>query len=263
MNHVVMFSGGIGSWATARRVRDSMPVGDRLILLCADTNTEAEDWHRCVAAYAEDVLGDLVLLGNDGRDIWDVFDDERFIGNTRVDICSRILKRDPLRKWLDDRCDPADTIVYLGFDWTEAHRFERAIPHWDPWTVAAPLCDEPYFQKADLIQMARTRGLPIPALYEAGFSHNNCSGACVKAGQAQWELLLRTDPTTYAYHEGREDKFRAEVGKDVAVMRDRTGGTSTPLTLRRFRERLETQPSLFDQNDWGACSCMTPSDETD
>lgn len=90
---------------------------------------------------------------------------------------------------------------------------------------------------------------------------NNCSGACVKAGQAQWELLLRTDPATYAYHEGREDKFRTEVGKDVAVMRDRTGGTATPLTLRRFRERLETQPSLFDPTDWGACSCMTPEDE--
>jgi hypothetical protein len=260
MNHVVMFSGGIGSWTTASRVRGFMAPVDTLILLCANTNTEADDWEGCVKAYAEDVSGVLVMLDNDGRDIWDVFREQKFIGNTRADICSRILKREPMRKWLEESCDPASTVVYLGFDWTEAHRLERARPHWVPWTIAAPLCDPPYRQKSELIALAESRGLPIPALYRSGFSHNNCGGACVKAGQAQWEKLLRTDPDTYRHHENQEDLFRTEHDKDVSILRDRTRGTLTPLTLRRFRERLETQPALFDDTDWGACSCMTPEE---
>ena len=34
-----------------------------------------------------------------------------------------------------------------------------------------------------------------------------------------------------------------------------TGGTTTPLSLRSFRERIERQPSMFDGDDWGACGC--------
>jgi hypothetical protein len=255
-----MFSGGIGSWATARRVADA---GHRPILLCANTNSEADDWEMCVNAYAEDVGGVLVMLDNGGRTIWDVFRENRFIGNTRADICSRVLKREPLRKWLDESCDPAVTVVYLGFDWTEAHRLERSRPHWEPWTVASPLCDPPFQQKADLIREAEARGLPIPALYRQGFSHNNCAGGCVKAGQAQWEMLLRTDRATYLSNEAQEEGFRAEVGKDVSILRDRTEGTTTTLTLRRFRERLDTQPSLFDHDDWGSCSCLVSAEAGD
>ena len=48
---------------------------------------------------------------------------------------------------------------------------------------------------------------------------------------------------------------RAELGKDVSILRDRTDGTLKPLTLRAFRERIERQPSMFDADDWGACGC--------
>jgi hypothetical protein len=30
---------------------------------------------------------------------------------------------------------------------------------------------------------------------------------------------------------------------------------STPLTLRALRERTDQKPSLYDQDDWGACGC--------
>jgi hypothetical protein len=75
-------------------------------------------------------------------------------------------------------------------------------------------------------------------------------------------MLLRTDRDTYLHHEGEEERFRSEVGKDVSILRDRTGGDTAPLTLRRFRQRLDLQPSLFDSDDWGACSCMTAPEDT-
>ena len=89
-----------------------------------------------------------------------------------------------------------------------------------------------------------------------GFEHNNCGGFCIKAGQAQFERLLRAMPDRYRYHERREQELREYLGKDVAILRDRTGGQFRPMTLREFRERLETDPTLFDDTEWGACSCM-------
>jgi hypothetical protein len=161
-----------------------------------------------------------------------------------------------MRKWLDENRDPEDTTVVLGFDWSEVHRFERAKPHWEPWSVEAPLCDKPYIAKSDLLDTLREIGIAPPRLYAMGFEHNNCGGFCVKAGQAQFERLLRQMPERYRYHERREQELREYLDKDIAILRDRSGGTVTPLTLREFRERLERDATLFDDSEWGSCSCV-------
>jgi hypothetical protein len=254
MKRVVMFSGGIGSWATARRVADQHGT-DGLVLLFADTLMEDDDLYRFAGEAAADIGVPMTTI-REGRDVWQVFHDVRFLGNSRIDPCSRVLKRETLRKWLEAECDPADTVVYLGIDWTEIHRFERAAGHWEPWTVQAPLCEAPLQDKADRFAALRARGIEPPRLYADGFAHNNCGGFCVKGGQAQFELLLRKYPERYAYHERREEELRQYLKADVAILRDRSGGKVTPLTLRAFRERLEQQPALFDESEWGACSCI-------
>lgn len=256
--HVVSLSGGAGSWATGRRVVDTHGPDD-VTLLIANTNWEADDWLPFVEACVADLGAQAVMLDNNGKNIWDVFREHRFLGNTRVDLCSRVLKREPLRTWLDAHCDPLDTVVYLGFDWTEEHRLERARPHWEPWTIDAPLCRPPYWQKGEILADLDRRGMPRPSLYEAGFSHNNCGGACVKAGQAQWRKLLEHDRTRYLESERQEELLRDDLG-DVAILRDRRGGTTKPLPLGKFRLRIEADEADYDRDDWGACSCMTPED---
>ena len=235
--HVVMFSGGVGSWAAAKRVAEKHGT-DNLILLFADTLIEDEDLYRFLDEAAANVGGRLVKVA-EGRDPWQVFFDVRFLGNSRVDPCSRILKREFLRRWLDEHCDPASTTVYLGIDSTEAHRFERAQRYWVPWRVEAPLCSPPYLTKDDILAALRAEGIRPPRLYELGFSHNNCGGFCVKAGQAHFALLYRTMPERYLYHEQREQELRDFLCKDVAILVDRRGGGVRPMTLREFRERLE------------------------
>jgi len=81
-----MFSGGGASWATARRVieRGYVPT-----LLFADTLIEDEDLYRFLDDAAED-LGVEITRVADGRDPWQVFFERRFLGNTRVDLCSRM-----------------------------------------------------------------------------------------------------------------------------------------------------------------------------
>lgn len=269
---VVFLSGGVGSWAAAMRVRDGMEPGDRLVLLFTDTKTEDASTYAFLEAGAakalEGVDGEFVKLA-DGRDIWEVFRDVRMIGNTRIDPCSRVLKRELAADYITKTFDPADTVLYVGIDWTEVNRLPVIVRNWQPFTVRAPLMAKPYLTKAALIAWAESEGLPIPELYARGFPHANCGGACVKAGHAQWARLLREYPERYAHHEEREQSMRDYLGRDdVAILRDRRDGGTQPLTLASFRERIETasagQGSLwdvYDPDDWGGCGCFTDYDE--
>lgn len=259
--HVVMFSGGLGSWLTAQRVAAEYGT-DNLTLLFADVGSdrsahvgEDEDTYRFIAEAAANVGGTLVTVA-DGRDIWQVFRDDRFLGNTRLANCSKYLKQQPCRDWLEANCDPANTIIYVGIDWSETHRLPAIERGWAPYPVRAPMTEAPLLDRQQMQQACADAGIELPRLYRAGFAHNNCGGFCVRAGQAQMERLLREHPERYLFHETEEQRLRDYLDKDVAILRDRTGGTLTPLTLRRFRERIEDQPDLFDEFDVGGCGCF-------
>lgn len=99
-----------------------------------------------------------------------------------------------------------------------------------------------------------------PLLYDQGFAHNNCAGACVRAGQGQWLQLLEHNPARYAHEEAEERAFREAIGKDVAILRDRRGGTTKPLTLEALRLRAQLEPEAItddDRMDIGGCGCTT------
>jgi 3'-phosphoadenosine 5'-phosphosulfate sulfotransferase (PAPS reductase)/FAD synthetase len=257
MRHIVMYSGGIGSWAVAKRVAARDGTED-LILLFADTKTEDEDTYRFLRESAANVGGALVEIA-DGRMIWEVFRNTRFLGNHRVDPCSRILKRELCDRWLAEHCDPSETVIYLGIDWSESHRFERLRDRRLPWRYEAPLCDPPYLTKRDMHDWATREGLKKQRLYELGAAHANCGGGCVKMGIGGFTRLLRTFPERFAEWEANEEALRQELG-DVSILTDRNGGTRTLLTLRGLRERVEAgyQPDLFAI---GGCGCFSDVEE--
>lgn len=251
MKHVVSYSGGVGSWAAAKRVSEKYGT-ENLVLVFADTLIEDEDLYRFLDESAANIGVPITRIA-DGRTPWEVFKDVRFLGNSRVDPCSAILKRDLIRKWLADNCNPEDTTVYVGIDWMEQHRIERIKARNDVWNYEAPMCDAPIISKADMIDWLSQEGIEVPRLYKMGFPHNNCGGFCVKAGQAQFAKLLADMPERYAEHEAQEEAIRSYLGKNVSVMRDRRGGTSSPLTMKDFRLRFEADN--YDRFEWGGCGC--------
>ena len=253
---VVMFSGGIASWMAARRIVDE---GGDPVLLFTDTLIEDADLYRFLDDATTD-LGVEVTRIADGRTPWEVFKDVRYLGSSRVDPCSRVLKRELARRWVDDNHGP-DIPVVFGLSWDEAHRHPRVAKAWAPHPVRFPLCDPPLLFRDQLLEAARTRGLEPPRLYEMGFAHNNCGGGCVKMGQAGFTHLLRTLPDVYATWENHEEELRANLG-DVSMMADQRGaGPRRPLTLRDLRQRVETGGQV-DTLDFGGCGCMTDdSDE--
>jgi len=254
--HVVLFSGGIGSWAAAKRVAAQHGT-ENLQLLFTDTLMEDEDLYRFLEEGAKDVGGELIRVV-EGRTPWEVFNDWKYLGNSRNDPCSKALKRRPTRTWLNKNCDPEDTIVYLGYDWTEIHRQERAEKHWVPWTVRSPMTEAPLLYKSDMLRWLEECGIKRPRLYTLGFPHNNCGGFCIKTGQKNFRHLLEVFPDLYKYHEEEEQKIRKKLNKDVAILRDRTGGKSRPLTLKEFRHRMQKGEECADE--WGGCGCFDGDD---
>jgi len=249
-----MFSGGISSFEAARRC-----IGkhgrNAVELWFADTKTEDDDLYRFLDD-CEKFLGVKVERFAEGRNVWQVFTDKRMLGNTQFDPCSRILKRELLRKVLRERYpDPASSIIILGLDWTEPQRVERNTAAFKPYRTSFPLLEIPLLLKSDLVEFVRSLGIRPPRLTEMGFPHNNCGGFCIKAGHAQFAHLLRSMPERYAYHEAKEAEWQQVTGLKYTVLSDRHGGKRTPLSLVEFRHRI--QVGMFDETDWGGCGCFT------
>ncbi len=261
--HVVLYSGGLVSWRTAELVIEEHGP-EEVVLLFTDTLIEDEDLYRFLNETSS-AFGVEVTRLADGRDPWQVFFDSKFLGNTRVDPCSRVLKRQLTRKWLKRECDPNETVVYIGFDMWEEHRYKRSLPRWKPWTIRSPMIDDKLYEDRTIIKQ-RLRsiwGIEPPRMYEEGFSHNNCGGFCIKAGQGHFAHLLKMRPELYAHHEKKEQEFREFIGKDVAILRTQEDGATKPLTLKTLRERIEADDKQVDLLDVRGCACFFDLNDED
>lgn len=255
--HVVLYSGGIGSWCAAKRVVDSLGASE-VLLLFADTKIEDEDTYRFLREGAKALGAELVEIA-DGRTPWEVFRDVRMLGNSRVDPCSRILKRGLADKWLKDNGSPETTVSYVGIDWSEEHRFIRMRDRRLPWIVKAPMTEAPYLSKHQMHAEAAAAGLRKQRLYEMGAGHANCGGGCVKMGIGGFARLWKMFPERFMKWENEEQKLRDMLG-DVAMLKDRRSGHTIPLPLSVLRKRLEAGGTC-DLFEIGGCGCMIDDEE--
>jgi hypothetical protein len=268
VKHIVSYSGGIGSWMTAKRVIEQHGK-ENVILVFTDTKIEDEDLYRFIDETVKEMDVEYIYLA-DGRTPWEVFKDKRFIGNSRTAHCSHVLKQDVFRQWLDAYYQPDECVIYLGIDWTEEHRTKKPRENYLPYRVEFPMCDEPYLTKEDMIEELNRVGIRTPSLYDLGFSHNNCGGFCVRAGFGHFAHLLEKKPDLYKHHEEKEQEMREFLGKDYSILK-RTklvwkdngyGGRVKDreihqVTLRQLREEIESnQTEDIDFQDIGGCGCF-------
>lgn len=243
--HVIQFSGGLGSFGAAMLVAEKHGTRD-MTLLIADTKAEDDDLWR----FADDVSRLLkvpLTIVSDGRNPWELFRDKRFLGNDRITPCTRYLKQIPCRKWMKQHAPVEDSLVYIGIEKTKRDRprAHAIAMNWKPWQVRFPLCGrwEPELgkeeSKARLMDLSRWYGIEPSRLYAMGYEHNNCAGACVRAGQKQWRLTLQKQPELFAYAEAQEQGMRDLLGKPVSMLRQRRAGVTYPLPLSELRRQAE------------------------
>ncbi len=256
MKHIVNFSGGLCSFWAAHRVVQKFGTKDT-ILLFADTLIEDEDLY-AFNIKASELLGVPITRISEGLEPWDLFERQGIIGNAKYPVCSVHLKREPLDAFHRANFLELDSQLYLGFDWTEAHRLEAIRREKPTWHIQAPMTEEPIWDKCRMQAEATRIGLPECKLYRLGFPHNNCGGFCVRAGISHFVHLYRVLPKRYLYHEARElvcMKLLQDRGIEAqSILKDRRGGTYKTLTLKMLRERIKSGEK-FPRDEWGGCGC--------
>jgi hypothetical protein len=116
--------------------------------------------------------------------------------------------------------------------------------------------------KEAMLEQLQVIGIEVPRLYKLGFSHNNCGGFCVRAGQGHFAKLLETMPERYIEHEIREEALRDLLGKDVSILRRQRKGVKQTLTLRQLHDELRGgKTDEIDMFDIGGCGCFVNYDE--
>ncbi len=211
----------------------------------------------------------------EGRDPWEIFRDRRFLGNSQVDLCSRIGKRELADDWRVATCHrigelfgPADVFA-VGIGYDERHRFDdgegggvgpRNLA--DRWIYHAPLIEAEEAVNAggleytDLLYAPVEKfGLRSQRLYRQGYKHGNCGGFCVKAGMAHWQNRATVQPERFAYDAAMERKLGAYLGVNVSILTDRRGGGKKPMTLDQFAERLRADPKRKYEYAPGESGC--------
>ena len=224
----------MGSFAEAKACVDKFGK-ENVTLLFADTMMEDDDLYRFKDECVAFLDCELVTLA-DGRTPFEVFKDVKFMGNSVVDPCSRILKREPLIKWFITNYSVDEAHMHLGIDYSEGHRLVGVQKRMVPYIYRSTLVEDGRIIHKDFSEQF---GIKRPRLYEWKLGHNNCGGFCIKAGLGHYKALYETIGSVYPFLKKTENK----------VLRR--------LTLKRYREEyLEPRlVSLEDSQEYGGCGC--------
>jgi hypothetical protein len=254
VKYLVNVSGGSGSTVALARAIERYGK-ENVDAVFADTNSEHPSLYQLLDD-TEKVLGiTIARLTNGGRDVWDVFFESRLMKTPNGGCKAAIeLKHKPLDDYRDSKYTPATAVIVMGLDWMEPERQARAQNRMGSWVVEFPLNWPKRLSKCEEIDELRRLGLPIPDLYQRGHKHNNCAGACVLAGTSQWAGLLADDPERFDRYAEKEAAWRAHVGQDYAILKDRRGGVLRPMTLYDLKRRLLAGDTF---REWrSTCNCM-------
>lgn len=249
--HVCAFSGGAASAKMSQLVIDEYADGGTVKLLFHDTKTEDKDTYRFLHEVAS-YLCKCIDNDSDGRDIWEVFKDEGFLGNGRHTMCSRILKQkrsmNYLKKLRDQGSNP---ILYVGFTPDETDRAQRVFAKYyaEGFEARFPLIDKNVTKDECHNEIKTCWGIELPRMYNSWFKHANCL-PCIKGKKAYWGLIHMF------YREAWERAVQAEEEHGQTIFTE-AGSLKEELQncLRLAKRRIEknSQESLFDT----PCECIT------
>ena len=252
MTYWISCSGGLSS-AISAIVAYENELDFRMIF--ADVLMEDEDLYRFNNDLVKSLGVDLITVST-GKTPYDSFRDNRWIGNTRTAHCSDDLKTEPIRRFIEQFGQPDDPLV-LGMDWGEMDRIENAQRRWGDRPVISLL--NQYKITRDMYpKILEEYGLIQPRLYDHGFPHNNCGGACVKAGLKQWATMLDVFPEAFEKASDDLDQAMSDIGPTAKpFLRKTIKGKTHYLTLAEFKKMYLAGEIKISPYDFGGCGCFT------
>ena len=213
-NHIIFYSGGKSSFSVAHWVKEKYP-DDNILLYFTDTLWEHPDLYRFIYE-GSDKLKLPMLYHCFGLNPIQLMHKQAVVYNSRIGNCSSILKMGVAADWLKRHKEPQivkwhnkeylkremdtvaegfaeNTTLYFGIGWDEMHREGPIKKNWQPFNVVMPHIEDMVDNNAVLAHY----DIEEPELYKLGFTHNNCFGRCVKAGQGHFINLLQQLPEVF------------------------------------------------------------------
>jgi len=174
-----------------------------------ETHSEHEDNERflsdCESWFGQKVIR---LSSDKAYDIWEVFEQRRYLAGVHGAPCTAILKRIPSEKYLNHGFD----LEVFGYTVDEPKRIQKFKEN-NPERRTQMILEERGLTKDDCLGMIAKVGIEIPTMYKLGYTHNNCIG-CVKAeGMGYWNKIRVDFPDVFERMSKLERKFNAAVCK--------------------------------------------------
>ncbi len=237
MKHICLFSGGAASsymsWLVAQKEND-------VVLLHTPTHAEHPDADRFRKQISE-YIGLPITVVEDGRDLWQVIDDNHCLPSQFIPFCSRILKMEPAEKYYKTLND--DYILYVGYGPDEWRRMQKQTARFEHAgkKVRYPLFEQNITSNDCKRIITKEWGICLPASYKY-LTHNNCI-PCFKGGEKHWYKVWKHYPDKFEMSIEREKKIGKTVFKNISL-----------IELSNQWERGK-QDELFDEDEQIPCMC--------
>ena len=202
---VSWFSAGVSSFIATYLERETI---DKVLYIHID------DQHTDTMRFVKDcekALGkEIEILQSKYKSVDNVIKQFRFINGPYGARCTDVLKKRVRKKWEHGK----GRITYVwGYDSTEKHRAERLLESMPEYDHVFPLIDRS-ISKEDAHGMIRELGIKRPAMYDIGYSNNNCVG-CVKGGMGYWNRIRQDFPEVFNRMASREREIGNSCIKEV------------------------------------------------
>lgn len=206
---VCWLSAGVSSFVAGYIVRDSV---DKFIYI--DVADQHPDSKRFIKD-CEKVLNKKVeILHSDYSCVANVCRTFRFINSAHGAKCTEVLKKRVRKEWEYRHRDCEITYVW-GMDCNEKERADRLVDAMPNFQHEFPLIAN-NLTKEDAHGICSRLNIKRPAMYDLGYSNNNCIG-CVKGGKGYWNKIRQDFPEVFA----DRAKMEREIGH--SILHDKNG----------------------------------------
>ena len=197
---VVWLSSGVSSFIAGWLVRDTV---DEWIYI------DVEDQHPDSMRFIKDCEKKIgkpvtVLSSLFYSNVEQVCRSVRYVNGVNGAPCTRALKKQVRKRWELDHMEDELTYVW-GMDCNEYKRAERLKQNFPQVKHEFPLIDKG-LTKSDAHGMLLELGIKRPAMYDLGYSNNNCIGR-VKGGAGYWNKIRKDFPDVF--------QARAKMERDI------------------------------------------------
>lgn len=200
---VCWLSAGVSSFVAGYLARDTI---DKYIYI--DVADQHPDSRRFINDCAVCLGKSIDILRSEYESVGNVCRTFRFINSAYGAKCTEVLKKRVRKEWEYNHKDYDITYVW-GMDLKEKNRANRIIESMSSFNHEFPLIDN-NLTKEDAHAVCSRLGVKRPAMYDMGYSNNNCIG-CVKGGQGYWNKIRKDFPDVFL----DRAKMEREIGHSI------------------------------------------------